>query len=121
MKMFSSLLEYDLAFGKMTLVKLIQIITDDDEDSGWPIESWLKLIAVVIGMLGELVTGFEPSGTFVMHNGQVSELPATHLIMGRTLRQCFATFSRFHNFFWVRCISTYLLEIWQHRNPLVIQ
>jgi hypothetical protein len=54
---------------------LIKIINDDDEDSGWPIESWLKLIAVVIGMLGELVTGFEPSGTFVMHNGQVSELP----------------------------------------------
>ena len=41
------------------------------EADGWPIESWLKLAAVTIGILGELATGFDPTGVFVMHNGQV--------------------------------------------------
>ena len=41
------------------------------ETEGWPIESWLKLAAVTIGILGELATGFDPTGVFVMHNGQV--------------------------------------------------
>ena len=41
------------------------------EAEGWPIESWLKLAAVAIGILGELATGFDPTGVFVMHNGQV--------------------------------------------------
>ena len=42
-----------------------------DECDGWPVESWLKLIAVMAGILGELLTGFDPNGFFVMHNGQV--------------------------------------------------
>ena len=49
---------------------------DDDESLGWPVESWLKLIAVVIGILGELATGFNMKGEFGMHNGQV-KFPST--------------------------------------------
>jgi hypothetical protein len=42
-----------------------------DDEFGWPLESWLKLVAVSVGMIGEFVTGFDPNGKFVMHNGQV--------------------------------------------------
>ena len=55
----------------------VDVDGDDDEPTGWPVESWLKLIAVVIGILGELATGFDPNGEFVMHNGQVNGLSRT--------------------------------------------
>ena len=49
------------------------------DEFGWPIESWLKLVAVSVGMFGEFVTGFDPNGKFVMHNGQVRTSERQHL------------------------------------------
>jgi hypothetical protein len=62
-----------------------------DDEFEWPLESWLKLVAVSVGMIGEFVTGFDPNGKFVMHNGQVriSKSFSYSLFFGLLIRKFF--------------------------------